>query len=136
MYKIGELAKLSDVSKRTIDYYTKIGLLDCQRSETGYRYFSEEAIEDIKFIEQCKKMHMTLEEIKQRKCVLQSSEFDEAVVLQHIEHMKDEMGHLETELKEMYRMIKNLDESERKVILNHLSPQMLGLVQSLALFIG
>ena len=39
LYKIGELAKIADVSPRTIDYYTKLSLIEPEkRSDTNYRY--------------------------------------------------------------------------------------------------
>ena len=67
MYKIGELAKKADVSKRTIDYYTQIGLLHVETtSASNYRLYSEQSIEDIRFIELCKEMKMSLREIKER----------------------------------------------------------------------
>jgi MerR family copper efflux transcriptional regulator len=43
LYKIGELAKLADVSSRTIDYYTKLNLIEPEkRSDTNYRLYSDE----------------------------------------------------------------------------------------------
>jgi len=65
LYKIGELASLADVSTRTIDYYTKLGLLEPeQRSDTNYRLYSDETLARLKRIESMKKDKYTLEEIK------------------------------------------------------------------------
>jgi len=65
-YKIGEIAKLAGVSKRTVDYYTNLGLLEPARSESNYRYYSEEALVRLKLIEGLKEKRLTLEEIKKR----------------------------------------------------------------------
>lgn len=40
--RIGDLAKATGVAKRTIDYYTNLGLLQAERSRTNYRYYGEE----------------------------------------------------------------------------------------------
>ncbi|WP_338470538.1 MerR family transcriptional regulator [Niallia sp. XMNu-256] len=65
-YRIGELAKAANVSKRTIDYYTSLGLLQAQRSESNYRIYDEEALVLLKQIEEYKKMHLPLHEIKRK----------------------------------------------------------------------
>ena len=46
--RIGELAAITNVSKRTIDYYTNFGLLKAHRTPSNYRYYEREAIEKIK----------------------------------------------------------------------------------------
>jgi len=61
---IGELAKKSGVNIETIRYYEKRGLLtEPPRSESGYRQFPEETLEQIKFIMNAKKVGFTLKEI-------------------------------------------------------------------------
>lgn len=65
LYKIGELAKLADVSSRTIDYYTKLNLIEPEkRSDTNYRLYSDETLTRLKRIESMKNEKYTLEEIK------------------------------------------------------------------------
>ena len=65
LYKIGELAKLADVSPRTIDYYTKLSLIEPEkRSDTNYRLYSDETLTRLKRIESMKNEKYTLEEIK------------------------------------------------------------------------
>ncbi|NRF90777.1 MerR family transcriptional regulator [Paenibacillus frigoriresistens] len=65
LYKIGELAKLADVSSRTIDYYTKLNLIEPEkRSDTNYRLYSHETLTRLKRIESMKNEKYTLEEIK------------------------------------------------------------------------
>jgi len=55
---------LANVSKRTIDYYTVLGLLHAQRSKGNYRIYPENALDDLKTIEEYKKAHLPLHEIK------------------------------------------------------------------------
>jgi DNA-binding transcriptional MerR regulator len=65
LMKIGELAKRSGVSTRTIDYYTNFGLLDVQRSESNYRLYPLSAIQTIERIQLLKKQRLTISEIKE-----------------------------------------------------------------------
>lgn len=55
LYRIGELASIANVSKRTIDYYTRLGLLKPQRTGANYRIYDENAVNELQFIEECKK---------------------------------------------------------------------------------
>jgi DNA-binding transcriptional MerR regulator len=62
--KIGELAKLAHCDVETIRYYERIGLLaEPPRTEAGYRAYSEEHTESLRFIRQCRALHMGLADI-------------------------------------------------------------------------
>ena len=64
MYRIGEIAKLKNISKRTIDYYTQIGLLNPIRTDSNYRLYGEDSIQILEWVEHYKTLNMPLEEIK------------------------------------------------------------------------
>ncbi|MFC2947744.1 MerR family transcriptional regulator [Virgibacillus sediminis] len=134
MLKIGELASLSNVSKRTIDYYTKMGLLECERSESNYRYYPEDAVEDLKFIEQCKQMQMTLEQIKQRRDLMKADQVDKQVIQNRAEWISHKMEHLQAEVEEIYASVEKLEQEEQAKILNTLKPKTSTLIQSLSVF--
>ena len=136
MYRIGELSKQSKVSKRTIDYYTKIGLLDCDRSHNNYRYYHEDALADLKMIEQCQQMNMTLHEIKDRLTVMKSLEVDPSILEKQVDHIRNEMDHLHNELHEVLHAMETLGDDERKRMLKQVSPQALALFQTLMVFSG
>jgi DNA-binding transcriptional MerR regulator len=64
-FKISEVAKAAKVNIETIKYYEKRGLLSKpSRTESGYRVFSNAAVEDIQFIKRAKDIGFTLQEIK------------------------------------------------------------------------
>jgi MerR family mercuric resistance operon transcriptional regulator len=64
--KIGEIAALAEVSVDTVRYYEKLKLLPkAARTNSGYRVFSVETAERIRFIKQAQEMGFTLSEIKQ-----------------------------------------------------------------------
>ncbi|WP_154222447.1 Zn(2+)-responsive transcriptional regulator [Marinicella rhabdoformis] len=64
--KIGEFAQTSQVSADTIRYYEKIDLLKpSQRSASGYRLYSSQDLETLRFIRSAQSLGMSLETIKQ-----------------------------------------------------------------------
>ncbi|MDQ0481099.1 MerR family transcriptional regulator [Guptibacillus hwajinpoensis] len=134
LLKIGELAERCDVSKRTVDYYTKMGLLQCERSDTNYRFYGKDAIEDIRFIEQCKEMQMTLKQIEQRLIVKKSCQVDTELVRNQVKEVMDKMTYLEAELKDIHESVEKLDDATQMKIKKKLSPQSLALIQSLLLY--
>ncbi|BCB03737.1 MerR family transcriptional regulator [Bacillus sp. KH172YL63] len=136
LYRIGELATCSQVSKRTIDYYTKMGLLTCDRSRNNYRYYQEDALDDLKLIEQCQQMNMTLSEIKDRLVLMKSEKVDQSVLEKQVNHIRNEMNHLHDELHEVLQAMDTLGEDERKRMIKQVSPQALALFQTLMVFSG
>jgi MerR family copper efflux transcriptional regulator len=62
---IGEVAKLSGLSTRTVDYYTKCGLFPVERSEANYRLYPSTVLQTLERIQLLKKQRMSLAEIKQ-----------------------------------------------------------------------
>jgi MerR family transcriptional regulator, copper efflux regulator len=62
--KIGELAKLAQVTTRTIRYYEQLGLLGrAERDESGYRSYDEQVLDRLKKIDVLKGIGLSLEEI-------------------------------------------------------------------------
>lgn len=80
---IGEIAKRFDLNPRTIRYYETIGVLPkAARTESGYRMYSQAAVDRLEFVLKAKSLGLTLDEI--RKIL---SLHDEGVV--PCEHTRD-----------------------------------------------
>ena len=63
--KIGQLARRVNVNVRTLRYYETLGLLPApQRTETGYRLYSEADERRLRFVLQAKRIGLSLEEIR------------------------------------------------------------------------
>ncbi|WP_224427880.1 MerR family transcriptional regulator [Cytobacillus oceanisediminis] len=105
--RIGDLAKVTGVTKRTIDYYTNLGLLQAERSQTNYRYYSEEQIEQIKTIEEFKKRKLSLEEIKEQLNKHKMNSFD-------IEELKTNMKDLNEKIHQMLTTVDIQDHHKKK----------------------
>ncbi|WP_282107559.1 MerR family transcriptional regulator [Bacillus cereus] len=135
-YRIGEVAELAQVSKRTIDYYTNLGLLEAKRSNKNYRYYDESAVDRLKFIEKCKQLNMQLSEIRK---VLDNQQ--NQTVLNHklagqVNHVSGHLQQLEHELMHLKPLLDNLTEEQKKLYMKGLSGQATTLIQTLVLFLS
>ncbi len=65
MYKIGEFAEITNLSVKTLRYYNEIGLLLPEEVDiySGYRYYGNRNIEEVKIIKELKEAGFTLDEI-------------------------------------------------------------------------
>lgn len=62
-FRIGEIAKLSGLTQRTIRYYMELGLLPEERSSGGQRNFTNNDLVYLKRIKELKALGFSLEEI-------------------------------------------------------------------------
>lgn len=65
-YSIGEVSKICNVSKKTLRYYDKIGLINSQRDDNNnYRYYSNESLLAVPVIKYYKQMGFKLDEMRE-----------------------------------------------------------------------
>lgn len=63
---IGELSEGAGVPSQTIRYYERLGLLEPPgRTEAGYRVYTDDHLDRLRFIMQAKAFGLSLDEIKQ-----------------------------------------------------------------------
>ncbi|KQV46175.1 MerR family transcriptional regulator [Duganella sp. Root198D2] len=62
--QIGELAEATGLSRDTLRYYEKRGLLAARRSVNGYRDYPEEAADWLRYIRLAQALGFTLQEIE------------------------------------------------------------------------
>ena len=66
MYKIGQLAKLAEVTPDTIRYYEKQQMMDHKiRTEGGFRLYSENDLQRLRFIRYGRQLGFSLEAIRE-----------------------------------------------------------------------
>jgi DNA-binding transcriptional MerR regulator len=64
--KIGELARQTGLSIKTIRYYERRGLLEQPpRTQSGYRLYGPEEVARLRFVQRAKLLGLTLEEIRE-----------------------------------------------------------------------
>ena len=66
LFSIGEMAKLCNVSPKTLRFYNQIGLLEPAKinPENGYRFYTEQSITRVLSIKQLQDIGMSLEDIQ------------------------------------------------------------------------
>ncbi|RAU30032.1 Zn(2+)-responsive transcriptional regulator [Enterobacter sp. RIT418] len=66
MYRIGELAKLANVTPDTIRYYEKQQMIDHElRTEGGFRLYTDNDLQRLRFIRYARQLGFTLESIRE-----------------------------------------------------------------------
>jgi len=136
LFKIGELAALCEVSPRTIDYYTKIGLIEpIKRSTTNYRLYGDETLQQLKRIEWLKRQKLTLEEIKEVLSRINKIRSDDAVT-DRLTTLQFHMMQLEREAKEIAPLLEQLKPNQAKHLLKSLSPQTAACIEALLLLLS
>ena len=102
MLKIGELAKICNVSASTLRFYDTEGLLcpDYIDEESGYRYYGEEKIQTFRKIETLKEMNFSLDEIKQ---VLDSGKSDN-LYIRKIAELTEKISDMKWQIRRMRKI--------------------------------
>ncbi|MFC7686509.1 MerR family transcriptional regulator [Ureibacillus sp. GCM10028918] len=128
--KISDLATCAGVTKRTIDYYTNLGLLEMERSPSNYRLYPVEMIERIQWIEQQKKSGKCLSEIA--KIIGNHTTEDKPYEEVNIHELRLQMKKLENDVT---KIMESLSEQEKQNLKRKVTPESVALMQSLILLI-
>lgn len=128
LMKIGELAKLSGVSTRTIDYYTNCGLLAAERTKTNYRMYPASVLQTIERIQILKKQRMSISEIKD---VLETNENPQTELL--VEEVYEEFDCLQRNITRLEEQLKDAPSHVKIQISKALESKMVAIASLLAL---
>ncbi|KWW13059.1 hypothetical protein AS888_08575 [Peribacillus simplex] len=121
------MAEMANVTKRTVDYYTNLGLLKAERSASNYRYYSLGELERLRLIERYKRKNLSLEDIKELlKQDLETASAIEETGLK----LKSKLDGLNEELQEVITLIKQ-DEKNELLLKKQISHESMALIQSL-----
>lgn len=103
MKTISQIAKLSGISVRTLQYYDEIGLLKpSSLSESGYRLYDEEALGKLQQILTLKELDFSLKEVQQ---LLSGAKSDRAAAFCRKKHQfLIERGHLDRQIELLTRL--------------------------------
>ncbi len=115
--KIGELAKLSGTTTKTIRYYELLGLLhEPERTDSGYRLYEEQDVERLTFIRKAKSLGFSLTDIGETLTLYDSEQAPCIHVLALLDKKIEEIDHLVGELQELQQELQRLrEESEPRV---------------------
>jgi len=77
---IGKLAKSCNMNVETIRYYQRIGLMRIPESTQSYRYYNQQDLETLSFIQKAKDAGLQLNEIKE----LLTLNLEDRIQVQHV----------------------------------------------------
>jgi DNA-binding transcriptional MerR regulator len=132
-YRIGELAQIAQVTKRTVDYYTNLGLLAPVRSCSNYRYYDEHALKRLQLIVLCKQQRLALSDIKSRldeQFPSQKEDPDELV------HLTSDIDRMNEHMDRILVRCKQLQPEQREKLKEQLTPEKMTAVQSFLLLLS
>lgn len=125
MYSIGQFAKKTGVTIRTLHYYDEIGLLTpAHISESGQRFYNDDSIRTIQTILVCKYLDYSLEEIRavlldQEKTLIDSL-YEQKVQLEAKRKQIDQMiASLETAI-DIHEKYETVDPSSLLIVIHSL----------------
>jgi DNA-binding transcriptional MerR regulator len=112
--QIGELAEATGISRDTLRFYEKRGLLQARRSGNGYRDYPPQAVDWLRYIRTAQALGFTLQEIEADLPLLSAPAGDSAALLR---------AALQTKLTEIDRRIEGL-QALREDLAQRLGAQM------------
>ncbi|WP_338592734.1 MerR family DNA-binding protein [Shewanella khirikhana] len=62
--KIGDVARVTGLSVKSIRYYHDIGLVTANRGDNGYRVYDKATLESLRFVHQCREMGFSIDECR------------------------------------------------------------------------
>ena len=109
MLKIGELAKATGLTTKTIRYYELHRLLEePQRTESGYRLYGTEHAERLEFIKKAKRLGLSLDEIRDILILHKQSQAPCVHVLALLDRKLEHVDDIITDLDEFRRELMRL----------------------------
>ncbi len=105
-------------------------MLKAERSKSNYRMYSEQAIYDLKFIEECKKIHLPLEEIKRKLDINKSNSLKSAEVEKHVDEVTKQIQQLRTEISAILPLLEQLEDQQKSDLSKKLTKESSALMQS------
>lgn len=112
VYKIGELATVTNTTTRTLRYYEELGLLRPIRNTSGQRLYNDSALERLKFINELKSGGFSLQEVKTFFESWQNNESGAVAAEQTINVIQLKMS----EIAELQSRISRLNDELRSMI--------------------
>jgi len=122
---------MANVTKRTVDYYTNLGLLKAERSASNYRYYSVGELERLRRIEGYKRENLSLEDIKE---ILKKDKEAASAIEERGLQLKNKMDGLNEELQEFISLIEKDGKSEL-LLKKQISRESMALIQSLLMLL-
>lgn len=111
---IGDVAKISGLTAKMIRHYEQLGLIKVSlRSESGYRLYNSEQVNQLRFIRQARNLGFSLANIHSLLELWQNPERESRAVKQLAQQHLNEIAEKIAELQHMQNVLTALAESCR-----------------------
>jgi len=111
-WKVGELARQTGLTVRTLHHYDQVGLLSPSgRSEAGYRLYGEEDVARLQQIVSLRQLGWSLDEI--RECLARPDSSPRQVVRMHLERLREQIDHQQQLIRRLEAVEEQLRSSGR-----------------------
>ena len=110
MYRIGELARLADVTPDTIRYYEKQQMMDHEgRTGGGFRLYTDNDLQRLKFIRYARQLGFTLESIRELLSIRidpthHTCQESKSIVLARLKEVEAKIEELQTMQRSLQRL--------------------------------
>ncbi len=109
-FTIGQLASKAGVNVETVRYYERTGLLESPvRRESGYRQYSDEQLNRIRFIKRAQQLGFTLKEIAELLSIRADATCED--MKNHVQAKLQDVSAKIRMLQKMKRILSNLEKS-------------------------
>jgi len=106
-YSIGEIAKLLEMSTRTIRYYEELGLLNSvKRIENGRRIYTDDDVRRLKLIKRLKILGLTLSEMHELESIWQIHKTNDIVLRRLLEILDSHVHRVDDRIRDL-EILKN-----------------------------
>lgn len=110
-FRVGEIAEKCNVNKETIRYYERLGLLpEPDRTEKGYRMYSQQTVDRLNFIKRMQELGFSLNEIDKLLGVVDCDEAKCRDMYDFTVLKIEDIQHKIQDLKRIERMLMDLKE--------------------------
>lgn len=110
-YTVKQVSDMLKMAKDTVIYYDRLGIVSPQRGENGYRYYTNQDISELKYVEVSKRNNFALKEIKQ-SLEHQRNPTKEGFLWHraYLKKKKEQLRARQQEIQAMIDLLQNTDE--------------------------
>lgn len=115
-FPIGEIARRTGMTARTIRYYEDIGLLaSVRRVEGGRRVYTEDDIRRLKFVSRLKVLGLTLEEMKELEDLYLTHRSNDRVLPHLLELLDRHLAAIESRIEQLTVLKHDIQDYKRHI---------------------
>lgn len=107
--------------------------MQANRSKSNYRIYETEALDDLKFIEDCKKLSLPLDTIRKKLEIKKGRTLDEKLLTQRLDFVYHQMKQLNSDLSDLISVLEKLSQEEKESFYKRLLSESTCLQQSINL---